>query len=60
MRRMMLQALLVSVTAMGYQFFLLKSSDVEAMKRFSVFLTLPTATIRSMASRVMPVGVCVS
>eukprot|EP00775_Hariotina_reticulata_P003515 gene3515-3785_t len=52
---LVIEALLVSVTAMGYEFLLLKASDIEAMKRFSVLLTLPTATIRSMASRMMPV-----
>eukprot|EP00775_Hariotina_reticulata_P001355 gene1355-1696_t len=52
---LVIEALLVSVTAMGYEFLLLKSVDVEAMKRFSVFLTLPTAIIRNMASRMMPV-----
>jgi hypothetical protein len=50
------QALLVSLTAIFYEFLLLKSSDVEAMKRFSVFLALPTGIVRTMASKVMLVS----
>jgi hypothetical protein len=41
-----------------YQFVLLKGSATEAMKRFSTFLALPSATIRSMAARQLMVRGC--
>jgi hypothetical protein len=50
-----LQAVLVQLVAMSYEFVLLKAANCEAMKRFSVFLALPSATIRSMAARQMQV-----
>jgi hypothetical protein len=50
-----LQAVLVQLVTMSYEFVLLKATNCEAMKRFSVFLALPSATIRSMAARQMQV-----
>lgn len=50
-----LQALLVQITTMSYEFLLLRAANCEAMKRFSVFLALPSATVRSMASRQLQV-----
>lgn len=41
---------------MIYEFILIKAANSEAMKRFSVFLALPSATIRSMASRQLQVS----
>lgn len=52
------QALLIQCTSMVYQFLLLKASSSEAMKRCSAFLALPSATVRSMASRQIMVGCC--
>lgn len=40
---------------MAYQFFLVRSVNVQHMRRFSVFLALPSATIRIMASKQMVV-----
>jgi hypothetical protein len=37
----------------GYEFFLLKLSQQQHMKRFSAFLGLPSATLRVMATRQM-------
>jgi len=45
----------VLFTCVLYEFLLVKAADVEAMKRFSVLLALPTAAVRSMASRQMQV-----
>jgi hypothetical protein len=50
-----LQAVLVQLVTMSYEFVLLKAANCEAMKRFSVFLALPSATIRSMAARQLQV-----
>lgn len=49
------QVLVVLMFGSSYEFYLLRAADWEAMKRFSVFLALPSATIRSMASRMMQV-----
>ena len=42
---------MIQCTSMIYEFTLLKASASEAMKRCSAFLALPSATVRSMASR---------
>jgi hypothetical protein len=55
---LLLQAVLVQLVTMSYEFVLLKAANCEAMKRFSVFLALPSATLRSMAARQMQVGGC--
>jgi len=47
--------LVVLIFGSTYEFYLLRAADWEALKRFSVFLALPSATIRSMASRMMQV-----
>eukprot|EP00883_Tetradesmus_obliquus_P002715 jgi/Sobl393_1/12921/SZX78204.1 len=52
---LIVEAVLVQLVAMSYEFVLLKAANCEAMKRFSVFLALPSATIRSMAARQMQV-----
>ncbi|KAI8467685.1 MAG: hypothetical protein J3K34DRAFT_523567 [Monoraphidium minutum] len=42
---------LLIVLCMVYQFFLVRSANAQHMRRFSVFLALPSATVRIMASR---------
>jgi len=44
------------IACMAYQLFLVRSVNVQHMKRFSVFLALPSATIRIMAARHMVVS----
>lgn len=45
----------VQLAGMLYEFILLKGANSEAMKRCSVLLALPSATIRSVASRQLQV-----
>lgn len=53
----LLQAVLVQLTTLSYEFVLLMAANTEAMKRFSVFMALPSATIRGMASMQLKVGI---
>ncbi|KAF8055488.1 tmcC [Scenedesmus sp. PABB004] len=48
---LIVECFLVQLSTICYEFVLVKAANCEAMKRFSVFLALPSATIRSMASR---------
>ena len=50
------QAIVIQPMCMAYEFFLLKLVQREHMKRFSIILALPSATIRAMASRQLQVG----
>lgn len=43
--------MVVQPLCIGYEFFLLKLSQQQHMKRFSAFLGLPSATLRIMATR---------
>ena len=52
-----LQAILVQMSCMGYEFVLLKLCNLQHMRRMSVFLALPSATIRGMTNRPCLVGV---
>lgn len=45
----------VQVAGMIYEFILLKAANSEAMKRCSVLLALPSATVRGVASRQLQV-----
>lgn len=60
---LVIEALVVQFSSLVYEFVLLRAATSEAMKRCSAFLALPSATIRSMASRQIMVrgaglGVC--
>lgn len=48
---LVIEALVVQFSSLVYEFVLLRAATSEAMKRCSAFLALPSATIRSMASR---------
>lgn len=50
------QAVLVQGAAIVYQFVLTKAADAQHMRRYSVFLALPSATLRAMSVRVMAVS----
>jgi hypothetical protein len=52
----LLQAILVQMSCMGYEFVLLKLCNLQHMRRFSVFLALPSATIRGMTNKPCLVG----
>eukprot|EP00775_Hariotina_reticulata_P009112 gene9112-9281_t len=52
---LVVEVVVVMLSSMSYQFILLKAADLEAMRHFSVFLALPSATVRGMASRQMQV-----
>eukprot|EP00878_Enallax_costatus_P046842 GHUV01057143.1.p1 GENE.GHUV01057143.1~~GHUV01057143.1.p1 ORF type:complete len:116 (-),score=16.10 GHUV01057143.1:53-400(-) len=41
----------IQIVGTCYESFILNAANVEAMRRCSVFLSLPSATIRSVASR---------
>jgi hypothetical protein len=51
----MLQALVVQLGCMAYEFYLLQRCNVSHMRLFSVFLALPSATVRLMAARQLQV-----
>jgi hypothetical protein len=51
----MLQALVVQLGCMAYEFYLLQRCNVAHMRLFSVFLALPSATVRLMAARQLQV-----
>ncbi len=46
-----LEAVIALLLCMGWQYVLLKTANSEHIRRFSVFLALPSATIRAMAMR---------
>jgi hypothetical protein len=50
-----LQALVVQLGCMAYEFYLLQRCNVSHMRLFSVFLALPSATVRLMAARQLQV-----
>jgi hypothetical protein len=50
-----LQALVVQLGCMAYEFYLLQRCNVSHMRMYSVFLALPSATVRLMASRQLQV-----
>jgi len=52
---LVVEAVLIQPCCMGYEFFLLKLLQREHLKRFSIFLALPSATIRVMATRQLQV-----
>ena len=47
----------LQLALLSYQFYLVRSANLQHMKRFSVFLALPSAALRIMATRQMAVGV---
>jgi hypothetical protein len=49
------QALIVQLGCMAYEFYLLQRCNVSHMRLFSVFLALPSATVRLMAARQLQV-----
>jgi hypothetical protein len=49
------QALIVQLGCMAYEFYLLQRCNVSHMRLFSVFLVLPSATVRLMAARQLQV-----
>jgi hypothetical protein len=51
----LLQALAVQLGCMAYEFYLLQRCNVSHMRLFSVFLALPSATVRLMAARQLQV-----
>jgi hypothetical protein len=51
----MLQALVVQLGCMAYEFYLLQRCNVSHMRLYSVFLALPSATVRLMAARQLQV-----
>jgi len=54
------QALGVQTLIIAFQFIITKAADAQHMKRYSVFLALPSATVRAMATRQRAVsGGCV-
>jgi hypothetical protein len=55
---LLLQAIMVQMICIMYEFVLLKMCNLQHMKRFSVFLALPSATIRSMTARPCVVRPC--
>lgn len=46
----MLQAVIVQLSCMAYQFYLLQKCNVSHMRMFSVFLSLPSATVSDLAT----------
>jgi hypothetical protein len=50
-----LQALVVQLGCMAYEFYLLQRCNVSHMRLYSVFLALPSATVRLMAARQLQV-----
>ncbi len=46
-----IEAVIALTLCMGWQYVLLKTANSEHIRRFSVFLALPSATIRAMAMR---------
>jgi hypothetical protein len=50
-----MQAAAVQLGCMAYEFYLLQRCNVAHMRLFSVFLALPSATVRLMASRQLQV-----
>eukprot|EP00775_Hariotina_reticulata_P009651 gene9651-9811_t len=52
---LVVEVMVVVAFGSSYEFYLLRAADWENMRRFSVFLALPSATIRGMASRMMQV-----
>jgi hypothetical protein len=50
-----LQAVIVQLGCMAYEFYLLQRCNVSHMRLFSVFLALPSATVRLMAARQLQV-----
>jgi len=52
---LVVEAIVIQPMCMAYEFFLLKLVQREHMKRFSIILALPSATIRAMASRQLQV-----
>jgi hypothetical protein len=49
-----MQALLVQMSCMAYEFYLLQKCNVSHMRLFSVFLALPSATVRAAAAMTHP------
>eukprot|EP00879_Flechtneria_rotunda_P009748 GHRR01010197.1.p2 GENE.GHRR01010197.1~~GHRR01010197.1.p2 ORF type:complete len:816 (+),score=239.63 GHRR01010197.1:4977-7424(+) len=52
---LVVEAVVVQLSCMAYQFYLLQRCNVSHMRLFSVFLALPSATVRLMAQRHMQV-----
>ncbi|GBF97004.1 hypothetical protein Rsub_09801 [Raphidocelis subcapitata] len=52
---LVVEALAVQLACMAYQFLLVRAVNAQHMRRFSVFLALPSATVRVMAARRMVV-----
>jgi hypothetical protein len=42
--------------ALAYQLYLVRSANLQHMRRFSVFLALPSAAVRAMATRQLVVS----
>lgn len=53
---LILEVVVVQFIGMLYEFVILRAANVEAMKRFSVFLALPSAVMRVMASKQLQVS----
>ncbi|WIA14495.1 hypothetical protein OEZ85_003017 [Tetradesmus obliquus] len=52
---LVVEALVVQLGCMAYEFYLLQRCNVSHMRLFSVFLALPSATVRLMAARQLQV-----
>lgn len=53
---LLMQAVIIQLVCMVYEFYLLQRCNVSHLRMFSVFLALPSATVRLMAQRQLQVG----
>ena len=58
LKPLMLQAAVVQLSCMAYEFLLLQRCNVAHMRMFSVFLALPSATVRAIAANAIVILAC--
>jgi hypothetical protein len=58
LKRFTLQAAVVQLSCMAYEFLLLQRCNVAHMRMFSVFLALPSATVRVIATSTIVILAC--